>query len=67
RLDATAGGTLLRAMGDNLQKTLSPIARNDPHKVENEIIRFNTKLQKFSDCLAWRAQEERSLKLNKKS
>ncbi|MDD9140085.1 MAG: HD domain-containing protein [Candidatus Cardinium sp.] len=67
RLDATAGGTLLRKMGDNLQETLCPIARNDPHIVENEIIRFNKKLQKFSDCLTWRAQEERSLKLNKKS
>ncbi|AWN81590.1 sodium:solute symporter family protein [Candidatus Cardinium hertigii] len=67
RLDATAGGTLLREMGHTLQETLLPIARNDPHKVENEIIRFNKKLQKFSDCLAWRAQEERSLKLNKKA
>ncbi|AWN81510.1 sodium:solute symporter family protein [Candidatus Cardinium hertigii] len=66
RLDATAGGTLLREMGVNLQETLCPIARNDPHKVENEITLFNKKLQKFSDCLAWRAQEERSLKLNKK-
>ncbi|AWN81616.1 sodium:solute symporter family protein [Candidatus Cardinium hertigii] len=67
RLDATAGGTLLRAMGDTLQETLFPIARNDPHKVENEITRFNKKLQKFSNCLLWRAQEERSLKLNKKA
>ncbi|MDD9140091.1 MAG: sodium:solute symporter family protein, partial [Candidatus Cardinium sp.] len=67
RLDATAGGTLLREMGDNLQKTLSPIARNDPHKIESEVALFNKKLQKFSDGLAWRAQEERSLKLNKKS
>ncbi|MDD9140101.1 MAG: sodium:solute symporter family protein, partial [Candidatus Cardinium sp.] len=67
RLDATAGGTLLRAMGDNLQKTLSPIARNDPHKIESEVALFNKKLQKFSDCLTWRAQEERSLKLNKKA
>ncbi|AWN81591.1 sodium:solute symporter family protein [Candidatus Cardinium hertigii] len=67
RLDATAGGNLLREMGHTLQETLLPIARNDPHKVENEIIRFNKKLQKFSDCLAWRAQEERSLKLNKKA
>ncbi|AWN81598.1 hypothetical protein [Candidatus Cardinium hertigii] len=67
RLDATAGGNLLREMGDTLQEILCPIARNDPHIVENEIIRFNKKLHKFSDCLAWSAQEERSLKLNKKS
>ncbi|AWN81507.1 sodium:solute symporter family transporter [Candidatus Cardinium hertigii] len=67
RLDATAGGTLLRAMGDTLQETADTLYKQDPSGIRSEITRFNKKLQKFSDCLAWRAQEERNLKLNKKS
>ncbi|MDD9140047.1 MAG: HD domain-containing protein [Candidatus Cardinium sp.] len=67
RLDATAGGTLLREMGDTLQETTYSLSNKDRSVVQNEITLFNKKLQKFSDCLAWRAQEERSLKLNKKS
>ncbi|AWN81508.1 sodium:solute symporter family protein [Candidatus Cardinium hertigii] len=66
RLDATAGGALLRAMGDTLQETADTLYKQDPSGIRSEIASFNKKLQKFSDCLAWRAQEERSLKLNKK-
>ncbi|AWN81583.1 sodium:solute symporter family protein [Candidatus Cardinium hertigii] len=67
KLDATAGGTLLREMGHALQETTDFLFNKDRSVVQNEIASFNKKLQKFSDCLAWRAQEERSLKLNKKS
>ncbi|AWN81506.1 sodium:solute symporter family protein [Candidatus Cardinium hertigii] len=67
RLDAPAGGTLLRAMGDTLQETADTLYKQDSSGIRSEITRFNKKLQKFSDCLAWRAQEERNLKLNKKS
>ncbi|MDD9140011.1 MAG: sodium:solute symporter family protein, partial [Candidatus Cardinium sp.] len=67
RLDATAGGTLLREMGHALQETSEALYKQDPTGLRNEIACFNKKLQKFSDCLTWRAQEERSLKLNKKS
>ncbi|AWN81589.1 sodium:solute symporter family protein [Candidatus Cardinium hertigii] len=67
RLDATAGGTLLREMGHALQEISEVLYKQNPTGLRNEIVSFNKKLQKFSDCLAWRAQEERSLKLNKKS
>ncbi|MDD9140089.1 MAG: sodium:solute symporter family protein [Candidatus Cardinium sp.] len=67
RLDATAGGNLLREMGHALQETSEVLYKQDPTGLRNEIVSFNKKLQKFSDCLVWRAQEERSLKLNKKS
>ncbi|MDD9139694.1 MAG: HD domain-containing protein [Candidatus Cardinium sp.] len=67
RLDATAGGNLLREMGHALQETSEVLYKQDPTGLRNEIVSFNKKSHKFSDCLAWRAQEERSLKLNKKS
>ncbi|AWN81584.1 sodium:solute symporter family protein [Candidatus Cardinium hertigii] len=67
KLDATAGGNLLREMGHALQETSEALYKQDPTGLRNEIAFFNKKLQKFSDCLLWRAQEERSLKLNKKS
>ncbi|MDD9140149.1 MAG: hypothetical protein NQ127_04540, partial [Candidatus Cardinium sp.] len=67
RLDATAGGNLLREMGNTLQETADTLYKQDSSGLRNEIACFNKKLQKFSDGLVWRAQEERNLKLNKKS